>query len=249
MFKNLLDGKKAVCFDLDGTVIDSVPVWHDVVSNIATTMGAFELDFETYGGYSLPMVWEQILKDNELNTTMNVLELSKSTESEYLQRLDEIEINPGFWELTAYLKTERELPLALVTNTVKEVTDKVYDHFKFGKTFDYVVSGDEVKNTKPAPDIYNLVAQRAKVKPNQMLVFEDSIPGATSAVSAGSTVAVIWDYKQPKYNYPEEVAGFFEDFSWLQGNLDDTLGDRFEDYVKRLEEFQKRKAEEKGMKS
>lgn len=242
MFKKLLENKKAVCFDLDGTVINSLPIWNSVIESIAYTFGVFKIDFENYSGYSLSDIWADIIKNNQIDSHLNVLELVKSTNAEFLQRVGELEITNGFWELAAHLKTEKNLKLALVTNSSSDITNKISETLMFGKTFDVVVTGDQVKSRKPSPEIYNLAAKKVGVKTKQILAFEDSIPGVNSAINAGASVAVIWDYVHPKYDYPEKVEGFFEDFSWLLGNLDDTIGDRFEDYVKRLEALEKDRA-------
>ncbi len=242
MFKKLLEGKKAVCFDLDGTVINSLPLWNSVIQSMAYTFGVFNINFEDYSGYSLTDIWADIIKNNQIDSHINTLELVKSTNAEFFQRLGELEITNGFWELSAYLKVEKNLKLALVTNSTNEITNKISEILMFGKTFDVVVTGDQVKAKKPSPEIYNLAAKKLGVKTKQILAFEDSIPGVTSALNAGASAAVIWDYVYPKYDYPEKVGGFFEDFSWLLGNLDDTIGDRLEDYVNRLEALETERA-------
>lgn len=58
-------------------------------------------------------------------------------------------------------------------------------------TFDVIVTGDQVKNLKPAPDVYLEVARRLAIAPDRCVVIEDSGPGIASARAAGmKTVAV-----------------------------------------------------------
>ena len=53
---------------------------------------------------------------------------------------------------------------------------------------DRLTTYEDVKNAKPAPDIYQLAAQRAGFKPARCLVVEDSVTGATAALAAGCKV-------------------------------------------------------------
>ena len=53
---------------------------------------------------------------------------------------------------------------------------------------DRLTTYEDVQNSKPAPDIYLLAAQRASFKPAHCLVVEDSVTGATSALAAGCKV-------------------------------------------------------------
>jgi HAD superfamily hydrolase (TIGR01509 family) len=64
-------------------------------------------------------------------------------------------------------------------------------------TFDAVAGGDEVKNGKPAPDLFLLAARRIGIPPEACLAFEDSDPGVLSARNAGMRVVVIPDQKPP----------------------------------------------------
>ena len=53
---------------------------------------------------------------------------------------------------------------------------------------DRLTTYEDVKNPKPAPDVYQLAAQRAGFKPAHCLVVEDSVTGATAALAAGCKV-------------------------------------------------------------
>ena len=51
--------------------------------------------------------------------------------------------------------------------------------------FDVIVTQDDVENSKPAPDLFLLAAERMNVKPHKCLVFEDSLLGIEAAKNAG----------------------------------------------------------------
>ena len=63
--------------------------------------------------------------------------------------------------------------------------------------FDAVATGDEVENSKPAPDIFLLAAQRIGVAPARCCVFEDAVSGIRGANAAGMKAVMIPDLRQP----------------------------------------------------
>jgi len=63
--------------------------------------------------------------------------------------------------------------------------------------FDAYVGGDEVQNSKPAPDIFLLAAQKLGIRSESCLVIEDSNPGVQAAHSAGMPVIMVPDLMPP----------------------------------------------------
>jgi pseudouridine-5'-monophosphatase len=72
---------------------------------------------------------------------------------------------------------------------------KYEKHKKWFSQFKQIVRGDdpELKEGKPAPDIFLLAAKRVGVEPAQCLVFEDAPSGTEAALSAGMSVVVVPD--------------------------------------------------------
>ena len=228
MFKKIIDGKRAVFFDLDGTIVDTEPLWERAFE---TVLQLYNADFVGYDelpdGATVPQKWEYIIHTNAeyLSGIPNVAELSRLTHTEYLKIVENslLEARPGFWDLAAKLKVDKNLKIALVTNSTKEITQKVLSKIGVASTFDLVVTGDEVKKAKPAPEIFLKAAKTLNVKPAEVLVFEDSLAGASSAVNAGMDLIVIWDGVFEKTAYPENTIMFLPDFESLPGNLDMTM--------------------------
>lgn len=82
-----------------------------------------------------------------------------------------------------------DLPKSIVSNSfvqaVKNAVEKVkINHFFTGKIF----SSELVENPKPAPDVYHLALEELNLSPDQILVVEDSLTGATAAMEAGLMV-------------------------------------------------------------
>ncbi|MEG0378318.1 MAG: HAD family hydrolase, partial [Eubacterium sp.] len=85
-----------------------------------------------------------------------------------------------------------------------------------GHYFKYIVSGDEVKNGKPAPDIFLKAAELMGVAPECCMVFEDSENGIQAASRAGMKPVMIPDKVQPS---PETKALLYAELKSLDEGI------------------------------
>lgn len=98
----------------------------------------------------------------------------------------ELTPNPGVREVLASLLADG-MPMLVTTNTERELADRCID--AVGREFFCgSVTGDEVPNPKPAPDMYLAAAQAVGQDPKDCLVFEDSWAGMSAAAAAGCVV-------------------------------------------------------------
>lgn len=240
MYKQFLIGKKAVCFDMDGTFVYTIPLWNAAFSRVLSVMGAYNVPHEKYTGFSLQGKWNTILSDFDISSKLSAAELTSHTEQEFLRLLEmteDFEPTAGFFELVTDLKANKKLKIVLASNAPKYIVDAVLKKVEVSETFDLVVTGNDVKSPKPDPEIYKLVMSKLSISAKELLVFEDSVPGAQAAVAAKATVFVIWDGKILKNSYPEEVPHFFQSFDGLAGSFDYDLTDRMNDYADRLKTY------------
>lgn len=89
--------------------------------------------------------------------------------------LDKITKNVNKWGLKK----------ALATSGIKDYVSEILKQLKLTDYFDAVVTGDEVKNSKPAPDTFLAAAKKLKVPQSECVVLEDSMHGITAAKRAG----------------------------------------------------------------
>lgn len=108
-----------------------------------------------------------------------------------------IPLKPGLVELLEYLAARR-VPLAVATSS-----DQEYAAFSLkaarldSRRFADIVTGEQVQNGKPAPDIYLEAARRLGVNPARSLAIEDSDAGILSASRAGMISVMVPDLKPP----------------------------------------------------
>lgn len=189
----MLTGKKAVIFDLDGTVIDSMWMWKTI-------------DIEYLGrfGIELPPDLQKRISGMSFSETAVFFKeefgISDSTdkikEDWNAMAMDkychEVTLKPGVWEFLCDLK-KKGIKTGIATSNSKELAMAALRCMGIEHLFDEVHMSCEVKHGKPEPDIYLHVAKCLGVLPEECLVFEDISEGITAGKRAGMTVCGVED--------------------------------------------------------
>ncbi|WP_277871808.1 HAD family hydrolase [Cryobacterium ruanii] len=180
----------AVLWDMDGTIVDTEPYWMQAETELVSEFGGVwtQDDGMLLVGSGL---WNSatILQSRgvDLSPDAIVARLTDRVQEQLGQH--GIPWRPGSRELLQELKAAG-VPTALVTMSVERMARQIIDLMDF-VAFDVVVAGDMVANSKPHPDPYLVAAERLGVDPRDCIAIEDSVPGVTSAVAAGTiTIAV-----------------------------------------------------------
>ncbi len=107
-----------------------------------------------------------------------------------------VPLKPYCIELLGYLK-EQGIKIALATSTNIEITKRNLQMTGIFKYFDAIVTGDEVKNGKPAPDIFLLAAEKIGAKAEESVIVEDTYNGLRGAYAAGIRGIMVIDGQPP----------------------------------------------------
>ncbi|MUL65425.1 HAD family hydrolase [Mycobacterium sp. CBMA 234] len=178
---------------MDGTLVDSEKLWDVSMQAFYARFDAVmsaELREASVGG-SAENVMRMVYDDLGLDPNPEAMEESADWLHVYTGELFEqgLPWRPGAQELLETLAAS-EIPLALVTNTRRELAEQalktIGSHY-----FAVTVCGDEVPDGKPAPDPYLRAAELLGVAPGDCLAIEDSVTGAQSADAAGCVVLVV----------------------------------------------------------
>jgi HAD superfamily hydrolase (TIGR01509 family) len=177
---------RAVIFDLDGVVVDTEPLWFETYSRVCRGYGfkfTEELDKLVKGrsNASLPIT-------TALGIPEKQTEFSEKIRKIYRTLFDrEAKLMPAAFELLRKLKKDYLLGLATSASRAR-LTFNLEKFPQIKSLLNSAVSGSEVKNGKPKPDIFLLTAKKLKVRPEECLVIEDAESGVAAAKSAGMKV-------------------------------------------------------------
>ncbi|WP_018295514.1 HAD family hydrolase [Corynebacterium lubricantis] len=181
---------KAIFWDMDGTLIDSEPLWGIATYELSERLGRRitpEIREETIGGsfahtLGLCAQWAGVsLNDDEAAA-------HKSWMYERMGQLlsEELEPNPGVPGLLSSLHSSG-MRMLVTTNTERYLANYCID--AVGREyFEDTITGDEVAHGKPDPEMYLEAAARVGESPADCLVFEDSWAGMSAAAAAGCKV-------------------------------------------------------------
>lgn len=189
----MLENIKAVIFDLDGTLVDSMWVWEQIDLEFLTGRGLsmpqnFKYEVE---GISFRQTADYFIRRFALDDTPEEL-MRIWNEMAYEKYCREVPLKPGVREFLASLK-KKGIFTAIGTSNSYELTRACLESHRILEDVDYILTSDEVPNGKPAPDIYLKIAEHFQVSPDACIVFEDIPNGMLAASRAGMKVCGVED--------------------------------------------------------
>ncbi|MGN0402127.1 MAG: HAD family hydrolase [Acetatifactor sp.] len=184
---------EAVIFDLDGTLVDSMWMWRAI-------------DIEYLGRFGIPLP-EKLQSEIEGMSFHDTAIYFKKR----FQIPDSIEKMMDDWNHMAWDKYTHEVPLkpgipeflegcrkkgiklGIATSNSRELAENILTVHHLQDYFSCIMTGSEIINGKPAPDIYLAAAKGMDVPAEGCLVFEDILPGIKAGKSAGMKVCAVED--------------------------------------------------------
>lgn len=177
---------KGLIFDLDGTLIDSMPqhyqAWKDVFKNYGFDYP--EDVFYEYAGMPSYKIVDALNK--RFNLTLHPFKTTEEKEDVFVTMIQDIQYIAPIIELVK--KHHQKLPMSIGTGGRTKIVDKIIKTIGLDDYFDIVVTADDVTLHKPHPDTFLKCAQMMGVDPVSCLVFEDGDKGIEAAKKAGMSV-------------------------------------------------------------
>jgi HAD superfamily hydrolase (TIGR01509 family) len=183
----------ALIFDLDGVLADSEPWWNQIDAKLLAEHGV-----NYRGEYHRNVLGVSYRLAVEFYK--NTFQVSASVD-ELMRRRGEIatdffanrvDLFPSA-KMTLEQLRDMKLPLAIATSSVSASARPLLDRTGIRSLFTVVVTGDEVHQGKPHPDIYVRAAKKLGISPEACLVIEDSLAGMAAGKAANMRVAAIPD--------------------------------------------------------
>lgn len=186
-------GVKGLIFDLDGTLLDSMPLHLEGYNHALAPYNInYPKDvFESRGGIPTRDTMKLIANDYQIQN----FDIEQALEDKriYVEgNLDRIKlISPVFEIVKEY---QGKLPMAVGTGSNRRVVDELFERFSLGQYIPHVVTATEVTHYKPHPETFLKCAELIGVKPEECVVFEDGVPGMQAAEKAGMQVIDVTKY-------------------------------------------------------
>ena len=186
---------KAIIFDMDGVLIDSIgPIWESFSIILKDEGVHFSNDYiKKHLARSLRdnlQAWktEFGIKDYDL------MEFSKKAGEIQFELIKKEKVNPSLLNLLQEFK-KNNVHCAVATSSLRWRTEKILDLLNIKSFFHVLVTADDIKNHKPAPDVFLEVANKLNINPERCVVIEDAVNGIDAAKNARmKTIGLITKY-------------------------------------------------------
>ena len=197
-----LSACKAAIFDMDGTLLNSMEIWHSLGLEYLRDRGlpvppALEDHMALTCGYNAEVIAATY---EACGSAQEVLaELYKRMAIHYAT---DVEIRPGARQLIDHLVSQG-ISCCLATATPAKMALPAIERFRLREGMRRIVCGDELGVGKGAPAYYERLAEMLGAAPDECLVFEDALYAIRSAKAAGCAVCAIEDITA--YRVREEI--------------------------------------------
>lgn len=232
----MLHNKKLVCFDLDGTLIDSVGIWNQVDAKLIEDLSGQQADlaliqqqrdlqlknfkhcadpYLEYCGYLKDSYGIENLSQDDIKKHRysishyfldHVIQLKPQAEM-FVQKLQQSGIQTAITTTTSFSNIQR----------YQQNNSLINSKLNFAKDFNLILTRENVQNIKPHPEVYLKALEFFNLQPEECLIIEDSIIGIEAANQAGIQVAAIYDqYSEHEMTEIKAKADYFaSDFKTL----------------------------------
>jgi HAD superfamily hydrolase (TIGR01509 family) len=181
----------AVLWDMDGTLIDSEPLWIEQERLLMEDIGATWTEEDAIHCVGGPMARVDEYMRSKLPADIREEIMPFALTNQLLERMEirlsqSVSFTPGAFDLVNEMK-RANLPLALVSASSRPLMNAALTNMS-STLFDVTISDNDVAKSKPDPEGYFKAAAALEVEISRSLIIEDSITGMTAAIASGAFV-------------------------------------------------------------
>lgn len=228
----MIDGK-AVIFDMDGIIFDSERLVLECWEKLAK-----EYHLENMHEAYLPCIGTNDIKTREImidhygaDFAYDEFRRESSVMFHEIVAREGLPVKKGVRELLEFLKSHR-IPVGLASSTRLAVVTEELKQAGLYDFFQAVTGGDQLRRSKPEPDIYLMACEKLGVRPEDTYAVEDSYNGIRSSYSAGMMPVMVPDLLPPTEEMRRKSVIVLEDLLQVRDWFRDRLGRQ--DAVKRV---------------
>ncbi|MFV8224499.1 beta-phosphoglucomutase [Christiangramia aquimixticola] len=196
MSQHRAEPNTAFIFDLDGVIVDTAKFHFLAWRKLANDLG---FDFteeqnEQLKGVSRVESLKKILQWGNMELSEDEFTRQMALKNEnylsYVEEMDDSEILPGVPEILDYL-IKNNIPFALgsASKNARTILKKI----NLFEKFDAIIDGTDVSKAKPDPEVFLIAADKLNARPDNCIVFEDSVAGVQAANKGNMTSIGIGD--------------------------------------------------------
>jgi beta-phosphoglucomutase len=192
---------KGIIFDLDGVIVKTDELHYRAWKRLADAEGIFfdrEINNHLRGVSrmaSLEIILERSPRTYSAEEKNRLASIKNQYYVELLKTLKPDDIMPGVTKTLEELK--RRKILTAIGSSSKNAR-AILEQIKLANVFDAVADGNDIINSKPAPDVFLKAADMLGLRPAECAVVEDAEAGIAAAKSAGMLAIAIFDAKRSR---------------------------------------------------
>ena len=202
---------KLAIFDMDGLLVDTEQIYLKefpkilaeqgisiALDDMTKIVGQNEKAFVKYFTTLFPEIDLEIAKNKLLDI------LKKRAED------GDMKVKKGAINLLEFLK-KKNIKIALASSNNRYEINLYLEKTNLLKYFECIISGEDIKESKPNPEIFNKVINYFNVKPSETIILEDSFNGIRAAFRSGANGIMIPDVLEPDEEMKEKAKYIFKD--------------------------------------
>ena len=176
--------KKGIIFDMDGTIVDSLP-YHYKAWKIffkENKVENFSKKLKDYKGGGTLDLMTAVYGDKYSRKELKIMTDDKEIIFREIYKNNVVPIM-GFMDMFELIKSKKIL-VGIASNAIRKNVKMILSELKIYEKFDSIICGDEVKRGKPDPEMFDETIDRFNLKKEECLIFEDSAEGVSAAVNS-----------------------------------------------------------------
>lgn len=190
----MMKNYKAVIFDLDGVIVSTDECHYEAWKMLADEEKIYfdrEVNQRLRGVSrmeSLEIILEKAEKEYSEAEKLEMATRKNNYYVEMIKKLDKSAILEGAAEFVNKAKKDG-LKVAIGSSSKNTMT--ILKQVECEKLFDAIADGNDIKNSKPAPDVFLVAAEKLGIEPKECMVVEDAEAGVDAAIAAGMDVLAV----------------------------------------------------------